>query len=129
MEEDWNRSNHSMLIYINLRIADRVGMLHDKENANMAYFAATQIIARDKFDVSPSWKWNGQVGSCVLPSGYDAPEIGTPFSTVATIRLRQIIGGKTVEMQNDHTVDRGRQVGEVFVDGKNLATYFPLYRT
>jgi len=95
----------------------------------MAYFSVTQIIDGDTFDVSPSWVWKGQTGTRVRPAGYDTPEIGAPFSALATARLRQLIGGKTVELRNGHTIDRGRLVCEVIVNGRNLSTYFPLYRT
>ena len=103
-------------------------MLHDKESAIMAYFTVTQIVDGDTFDVSPSWVWRGQTGSRVRPAGYDAPEIGTPFSALATTRLRRLIAGKTVELRDAHTFDRGRLVCEVYVDGKNLAVHFPAYK-
>jgi len=95
----------------------------------MAYFTVTQIIDGDTFDVSPNWKWNGKTGSRVRPAGYDTPEVGTPLSAVATSRLRQLIGGKAVELRNAHTIDRGRIVCDVFLNGRNLAAFFPTYRT
>lgn len=103
-------------------------MLYVKENA-MAYFTVTSIIDGDTFDVSPAWAWNGQKGTRVRPTGYDTPEIGAPFSAVATTRLRQLIGGKTIELRNARTIDRGRLVCDVSVNGRDLSTYFPLYRT
>jgi endonuclease YncB( thermonuclease family) len=95
----------------------------------MAYFTVTQIVDGDTFDVFPGWVWNGHQGTRVRPAGYDTPEIGAPFSALATTRLRQLIGGKTVELGKGHTIDRGRLVCEVFIGGRNLASYFPLYRT
>jgi len=112
-----------------LCIFHQVGTALVKDNAIMANFTVTHIVDGDTLDVSPGWQWNGQVGSRVRPAGYDAPEIGTPFSAVATTRLRQLIGGKTVELRSAHTIDRGRLVCDVFVDGRNLAAYFLLYRT
>ena len=100
-------------------------MVYDKENAIMAHFTVTQIIDGDTFDVSPRWVWNGQTGTRVRPTGYDTPEIRAPFSALATSRLRQLIGGKTVELRNGHTIDRGRLVCEVIVNGRYLASYFP----
>lgn len=94
----------------------------------MAHFTVTQIIDGDTFDVAPTWEWNGSVGTRVRPAGYNTPEIGAPFSALATFRLRQLIGGKIVELRNGHTIDRGRLVCEVLINGRNLAAYFPTYR-
>ena len=105
-----------------------LGTLADIWNAIMANFTVTHIVDGDTFDVSPNWQWNGRSGSRVRPAGYDAPEIGVPFSAVATDRLRRLIGGKTVELRNGHTIDRERLVCEVYVGGRNLASYFPAYR-
>ena len=41
----------------------------------MAEFNVVTIIDGDTFDVSPQWRWNGQDGSRVRPTGYDAPEL------------------------------------------------------
>ena len=94
----------------------------------MAFFTVTQIIDGDTFDVSPGWVWNGQTGTRVRPTGYDTPEIGAPFSALATARLRQLIGGKTVELRNGKTIDRGRLVCDVIVNGRSLSAYFSRYR-
>lgn len=43
-------------------------------------FRVTKIIDGDTFEVSPNWEWDGKSGNVVRPTGFDAPEIGTPFS-------------------------------------------------
>lgn len=95
----------------------------------MTTFTVTQIIDGDTFAVSPEWIWNNQTGNRVRPTGYDAPEVGIIGALQATERLRQLIFGKRVQLTNAATIDRGRLVCKVLVDGRDLADYFPKYRT
>jgi hypothetical protein len=43
----------------------------------MAEFKVHNIIDGDTFEVDPQWTWNGQSGSRVRPTRFDAPEINT----------------------------------------------------
>lgn len=94
----------------------------------MNNFRVIRIIDGDTFDVSPVWTWNGSSGSRVRPAGYDAPEAGTPGAAAARQRLERLLFGKTVQLGTAHTIDRGRLVCEVYLDGRNLASYFPAYQ-
>lgn len=94
----------------------------------MATFTVTQIIDGDTFEVSPEWRWNGQTGTRVRPTGYDAPELGQPGSQAAREKLARLILGKQVELRNPRAVDRGRLVCDVYFQGRNLASFFPEYQ-
>ena len=95
----------------------------------MATFTVTQIIDGDTFVVSPKWNWNGQTGDRVRPTGYDAPEVGSRSAAAATQRLHQLLLEKLVELKDAVTIDRSRIVCDVFLNGRNIAGYFPGYRT
>jgi len=82
------------------------------------------VVDGETFDV-PGWKWNGNQGTRVRPTGYDAPELGTIAGAAARRKLTQLIHGKQVELGSAHTVDRGRLVCDVYFNGRNLAAYFP----
>jgi len=93
----------------------------------MAAFTVVSIIDGDTFDVSPVWQWNGQSGSRVRPTGYDAPELHAFGGQAAKDKLSKLIKGRTVELRGAHRVDRGRLVADVYFNGRNLADYFPEY--
>jgi endonuclease YncB( thermonuclease family) len=95
----------------------------------MHTFKVTEIIDGDTFAISPQWKWNGTSGDRVRPTGYDAPEKGTAGAAAATTRLHQLLCGKNVELGAAATIDRGRIVCDVYLNGKNLAAYFPRFQT
>lgn len=94
----------------------------------MSTFTVISIIDGDTFDVTPSWKWNGQTGERVRPAGYDAPELNGHGGQAAKNKLSSLIHGKSVELGTAHRVDRGRLVCEVFFQGRNLADYFAEYQ-
>lgn len=94
----------------------------------MANFRVTNIVDGDTFDVSPGWRWEGQTGNRVRPTGFDAPEIGTIAGDHAKQKLARILYGQTVEFGSAYKVDRGRLVCDVFYQGKKLAEYFPEYQ-
>ena len=94
----------------------------------MNSFTVILVVDGDTFDVTPNWKWNGTVGSRVRPTGYDAPELSTTQDQIAKQKLERLISGKTVQLGNAHTIDRGRLVCDVYLNGRNLADYFPEYR-
>jgi len=93
----------------------------------MATFTVTSVIDGDTFIVSPQWSWQGQTGSRVRPTGYDAPEIHASRGLSAKARLERLVLGKQVELGTAYRVDRGRLVCDVYVNGRNLAAYFPEY--
>lgn len=94
----------------------------------MSQFKVIEVIDGDTFDVSPGWTWNGQSGSRVRPTGYDAPESGTQAGQQAKRKLENLILNKYVELGTAYKIDRGRLVCDVYFEGKNLANYFPEYQ-
>ena len=91
-------------------------------------FMVTEIIDGDTFRVSPDWNWNGQSGNIVRPDGYDTPEVGQAGYYTAKLTLEKLILRKTVELRNPVTITYGRLLCDVYIDGKNLSTFFPLYQ-
>lgn len=73
-------------------------------------------------------KWNGETGTRVRPTGYDAPELHAYGGQVAKDKLERLILGKQVDLRTAHRVDRGRLVCDVFLQGRNLADYFSKYQ-
>ncbi len=94
----------------------------------MAEFMVKEIIDGDTFAVS-GWKWQEQEGERVRPTGYDAPELTEPGGQAAKDKLSTLILGETVELGTAYKVDHGRLVCDVSFQGKNLADYFPEYKT
>ena len=94
----------------------------------MAQFQVISVIDGDTFDVSPQWQWNGQTGSRVRPTGYDAPELQAYGGQAAKEKLTRLIRGKNVDLGAAYRIDRGRLVCDVYLGGKNLADYFPQYQ-
>ncbi len=90
----------------------------------MADFSVTNIIDGDTFEVSPGWQWNGQTGTRVRPTGYDAKELGTYGGLKAKGKLTSLVLGKGVDLVKAYKVDRGRLVCDVYYKGRNLADYF-----
>jgi len=94
----------------------------------MSAFTVTSIIDGDTFEVIPAWSWNGQSGTCVRPTGYDAPELCAYSGQAAKDRLSKLIYGEQVELGTAYKVDHGRLVCDVFFRNKNLADFFPEYQ-
>ena len=94
----------------------------------MAEFNVISIIDGDTFDVSPGWQWNGNSGTRIRPTGYNAPELHAYGGQAAKERLERLILGKSVELGTAYRVDRGRLVCNVYFKGKNLADHFPEYQ-
>ena len=91
----------------------------------MAEFKVIEVIDGDTFGVDPTWKWNGQSGSRVRPTGYDAPELDEYGGQAAKDKLAKLILGQKVDLRKAHRIDRGRLVCDVYFNGKYLADYFP----
>ena len=90
----------------------------------MHTFQVVRVVDGDTFDVTPSWNWHGNTGNRVRPDGYDAAEVGATGGAVAMAKLSSLILGRSVQLGEAHTLDRGRLVCEVYLDGRNLAEYF-----
>ena len=93
----------------------------------MSEFRVMSVIDGDTFGVA-GWEWNGQKGDRVRPTGYDAPELGTPQGQQAKHKLGRLILGKNVELRKAHRIDRGRLVCDVYFQGRYLADYFQEYQ-
>ena len=94
----------------------------------MSVFTVTAIIDGDTFEVTPRWKWNGDTGTRVRPTGYDATELYAYGGQSAKDKLSNLILGKEVDLRTAHKIDRGRLVCDVYYQGRNLADYFPEYQ-
>jgi endonuclease YncB( thermonuclease family) len=94
----------------------------------MAQFTVSSIIDGDTFEVSGGWKWNGETGTRVRPTGYDAAELRAYGGQSAKDKLQRLILGKQVDLRTAHRVDRGRLVCDVYFQGRNLADYFAQYQ-
>jgi len=94
----------------------------------MPAFTVTAIIDGDTFEVSPQWEWNGQTGTRVRPTGYNAPEMNAYGGQSAKDRLSRLINGRQVDLRTAYRIDRGGMVCDVFFGDRNLADYFPDFR-
>ena len=94
----------------------------------MSAFTVTAIIDGDTFEVSPRWKWNGETGTRVRPTGYDAPELHAYGGQAAKDKLSRLVLREEVDLRTAYKVDRGRLVCDVYFRGNNLADYFPEYQ-
>jgi endonuclease YncB( thermonuclease family) len=94
----------------------------------MAEFQVNNIIDGDTFEVYPEWRWHEQSGSRVRPTGYYAPELHEIGGQKAKEKLSRLISGKKVDLKSAYRIDRGRIVCDVYLNGKNLAGYFPEYQ-
>ena len=95
----------------------------------MNSFFVESVIDGDTFIVKKGWTWRGQRGDRIRPTGYDAPEMHEWSGPAAKQTLTNLILGKYVEIGNAYTIDRGRLVCDVYFNGRNLADYFPAYKT
>jgi micrococcal nuclease len=93
----------------------------------MALFTVVEVIDGDTFKVRGGWRWRGQTGDLVRPTGYDTPEKGEEGYHEARRKLEALILGKTVEIEDVKKIDRGRLVADVYFKGRPLADYFPEY--
>lgn len=91
-------------------------------------FKVTKIMDGDTFEVSPNWKWNNQEGNVVRPSGYNTPEEGQQGYQAAKDKLSKLILGKEVDLKNPIKLSYGRLLCDVYLNGKNLADFFPEYQ-
>ena len=64
----------------------------------MAMFTVSSIIDGDTLEVSGGWKWNGETGSRVRPTGYDAAELRASGGQAAKDKLQRLTLGKQIEL-------------------------------
>jgi len=96
----------------------------------VAEFTVSEIIDGDTFKVKEGWKWNQRTGDTVRPTGYNTPEETERGYEEAKRRLSDLILNKKVDIKNAKMIDDyGRLVAYVYYRGKNLAYYFPEYKT
>ena len=93
----------------------------------METFTVTEVIDGDTFVVSPGWIWDGNEGDRVRPTSYDTPEIPSSDGYTAKQKLSRLLLNKQVQLGNVATIDRGRLVCDAYINGRNLASYFPEY--
>lgn len=91
-------------------------------------FRVSEVIDGDTFKVSPNWKWNDKEGNIVRANGYDTPEKGQQGYQTAKEKLEKLILDKDVELKNPVKITYERLLCDVYVDGKNLASFFPEYK-
>src|SRR5688500_7077183 len=80
-----NASRRHSACLVRGRVKEKPGL--GKGRQVMPEFRVISIIDGDTFDVSPQWQWNGDSGSRVRPTGYDAPELGALGGQTAMAKL------------------------------------------
>ena len=99
----------------------------EKEKVIMTLFKVVSVIDGDTFTV-PGWRSGQNSGTIVRPTGYDTPEQNQNGYTEAKDKLTKLILGKDVELGPAVNFDHGRIVCPVYINGVNLADYFPEYK-
>ncbi len=96
----------------------------------MSEFVVSEVTDGDTFKVRGGWSWNNKTGEKVRPTGYNTPESLLTGYGEAKRKLTDLILNKKVDIRNVKTVDvYGRLVADVYYNGKNLADYFPEYKS
>lgn len=95
----------------------------------MADFTVMGVFDGNTFAVSPNWEWQGQKGYCVRASGYDVPKPNGSGSEVVKDKLASLILENAVNLRIKYRIIRPYLVCDVYFQGKNLADYFPEYKT
>jgi micrococcal nuclease len=95
----------------------------------MEEFTVSEVIDGDTFKVKEGWELDEKKVDIVRPTGYNTPEEGEPGYEEAKQKLKKLILYKIVEINNPQDIDKGRLVADVYYEGKNLADYFPEYKT
>ncbi len=96
----------------------------------MAEFTVSEVIDGHTFEVKEGWQWEGKRGNTIRPTGYDAPEKGKPGYEEAKQKLKRLILHEKVEIKIPQDIDDwGRLVTDIYYKDRNLADYFPEYKT
>jgi hypothetical protein len=94
----------------------------------MSRFKVTEILDPGTIVVSPTWKWQEDVGMSIRPTGYVCPNCPSPAYESAMKRLKNLIYGKSIELRKAYRVDQGKLVCDVFINGINLSDFFPDFK-
>ena len=95
---------------------------------NMAAFKVESIIDGDTIRVSPKWNFNNKKGDIVKVLGYTTPtEIHQSY---ATSKLKKLLSGQSIDLKNPRqfTADSDALLCSVFLNGVDIATYFPEFK-
>jgi endonuclease YncB( thermonuclease family) len=93
----------------------------------MAAFKIESVIDGNTFEVSPPWEFDGETGSIVRATGYDAPKSGKG-AIAAEQKLSILMQNKSVELESPQGIEDGKLLCAVYFQGINLADYFPSYK-
>ena len=91
-------------------------------------YKVTNVIDANTFEVMPPWNWEDQSGIRVRPVSYNPPEENQLGYKKAKDKLKYLLLGKDVELENFVNVDYDRLVCDVIFDGQNLIDIFPEYK-
>jgi hypothetical protein len=100
------------------------------ENEEVAMiFVISEVLDANTFKVSPIWMWEYHKGDMVKAHGYISPQTGKPDYQKALIKSKNLLQDKEVELTNPRRLTAQDQLlCDVYVEGKNLADFFPEYR-
>jgi hypothetical protein len=98
----------------------------NKEVAMM--FVIAEVLDANTFKVSPVWMWEYHKGNVVKAHGYTSPGPRKPDYQKARLKSKALVLGKEVELTNPRRLtDQEQLLCDVYVEGKNLADFFPEY--
>ncbi len=86
-----------------------------------------QVINGDSFIVSPPWEFKKKKGLRVQCTGYNKPERHNPGYQEAKKKLKEIVLNKEINLKPIR-LSQGRLLCAVYIDGKNVADFFPEYQ-
>jgi hypothetical protein len=84
-------------------------------------FRVKNVISGDSFEVSPKWKWNGDLGSGVKLAGYDASLEGEAEFHESRCKLSDLILSKKIELKNPKVFYFNRVICDCYLNGFNVA--------
>lgn len=91
-------------------------------------YRVTKILDSGSIEIFPPWEWEGSSGSVVRVAGYHAPAFGRPGHAAAKTRLNGMLFAKTITTEDPVVLSSGELLCKVFIDGIDVATFFPEYR-
>ncbi len=94
----------------------------------MSKFKVTRVVDPGTFVVSPTWEWQGDKGKYIRITGYICPGCENPIYESALKRLKNLIKGKNVELRHAYRIDSNRLVCDVYLNGINIADFFPEFK-
>ena len=91
-------------------------------------FEVTKILDGNTFEVKPFWEWEDENGVLVRATGYEAPAAGEPGYEAVKNQLMGLLFSEQVTLKHAVAIEDDALVCAVYIDGKNLAEYFPVSR-